>query len=123
MGLGDGPECAWTLRQRGQRHQRIVEAMSGTATFFYGALGATIGAFIVQLLPVGYALAAGKVELVFTVGRFVGMLIILVGLVAVGGLAALGLGSATTASEPLNAIAAGLGWQSTVGGLLNASRT
>jgi len=96
--------------------------MGTTTTFFYGAVGATIGAFIVQLLPVGYALAAGKVELVFTVARFVGMVIILVGFVAIGGLAALGVGSATTASEPINAITAGLGWQSTLGGLLHATK-
>lgn len=97
--------------------------MSKAEIFEYGALGAILGAFIVQLLPVGYALVSGKVELAFSFGRFVGMLIILVGLVAVGGLAALGLGSATDATaptEPLHAIAYGLGWQSTVGGLLNA---
>jgi hypothetical protein len=91
--------------------------------FEYGALGAILGAFIVQLLPVGYDLASGKATLNFSIGRFVGMLIILIGLVAVGGLAALGLGSAsdaTTPTEPLHAIAYGIGWQSTVGGLLNA---
>jgi hypothetical protein len=97
--------------------------VSKAEMFEYGALGAVIGAFIVQLLPVGYELASGKLELAFSFGRLIGMLIILVGLIVVGGLAALGVGAAanaTTPTEPLHAIAYGLGWQSTVGGLLNA---
>lgn len=96
--------------------------MTGVEIFFYGALGATLGAFIVQLLPIGYALAAGKTDVVFSWGRVIGALIIVIGLVAVGGLAALGLGTATaaTATDPMEAIAYGLGWQSTIGGLLNA---
>lgn len=96
--------------------------MTGAEIFLYGALGATLGAFIVQLLPIGYALAAGKADIVLSWSRVIGALIIVIGLVTVGGLAALGLGSATAATptEPLEAIAYGLGWQSTIGGLLNA---
>jgi hypothetical protein len=94
--------------------------MTGLQIFLCGATGATLGAFIVQLLPFGYALVAGKVDIECTIGRMIGMMIVVVGLVAVGGLAALGVGSAATATDPIQAIACGLGWQSTVGGLLNA---
>jgi hypothetical protein len=108
-----------------ERRQPYLGTMTGAETFFYGALGATLGAFIVQLLPIGYALAAGKTNVVFSWGRAIGALIIVIGLVAMGGLAALGLGSATagTPTCPLEAIAYGLGWQSTIGGLLNAKST
>lgn len=95
--------------------------MSGAATFWYGAAGAILGAFIVQLLPVGYSLLSGKSELQFSWSRLLGMVIILVGLVAIGGLAAVGLGHAAPATVPLQAIAYGLGWQSTVGGLLKSA--
>jgi len=96
--------------------------MTGAEIFIYGALGATLGAFIVQLLPIGYALAAGKTDIVISWGRVIGALIIVMGLITMGGLAALGLGSATAATptDPLEAIAYGLGWQSTIGGLVNA---
>lgn len=96
--------------------------MTGAEIFIYGACGAMAGAFIVQLLPIGYALASGKTDVVFSWGRVLGALIIVAGLVIVGGLAALGLGSATgePPTEPLEAIAYGFGWQSTIGGLLNA---
>jgi hypothetical protein len=61
-------------------------------------------------------------RIVFSWGRVIGALIIVIGLVALGGLAALGLGGMATAppTDPLEAIAYGLGWQSTIGGLLNA---
>jgi hypothetical protein len=95
--------------------------MSGAATFWYGAVGAILGAFIVQLLPVGYSLLKGKSELEFSWSRLVGFLIILVGLVAIGGLVAVGLGRAAPAAVPLQAIAYGLGWQSTAGGLLKTA--
>jgi uncharacterized membrane protein YbjE (DUF340 family) len=100
-----------------------IRNMTGVETFCYGALGATVGAFIVHVLPIGYAMAAGTIDVVVTRGRVVGVLIILVGLIAVGGLAALGLGSATPggATTTVEAIAYGLGWQSTIGALLNAS--
>ena len=95
--------------------------VSDAEIFLYGALGAMLGAFIMHLLPLGYALASGKTDRVpFSFARLAGMLIIAVGLVAIGGLAALGLGGAATPTEPIQAITYGLAWQSTVGGLLHA---
>jgi hypothetical protein len=89
--------------------------------FLYGALGAMLGAFIVQLLPLGYALASGKLDRVpCTLARLVGVLIITVGLVAMGGVTALWLGDAARPTEAIQAIVYGLCWQSTIGGLLNA---
>jgi hypothetical protein len=95
--------------------------MSAAEIFAYGAAGAVFGAFVVQLMPVGFALAYKKVALDLDFGSVVGILIILVGFAGLGGLAALGVGNAdnvTNVTRPAQAVAYGLGWQGLLGGLL-----
>jgi hypothetical protein len=97
-----------------------MDPLSGQDTFVWGAVGALLGLVVVSLLPLGYALSSGSQTLVINGSRVVGWAIVVIGLIAVGGFAALGVGNAADASqptEPIHAIAYGLGWQSTLGAL------
>lgn len=87
--------------------------------FAFGALGAFISFAVVLVLPYGLALMGGA-EPTFSRGRFLGAFIVVVIFLSLGGTTALILGDVTHIRQ---AIVYGIGWQSSVGGLVQGART
>lgn len=88
-------------------------------TFLYGALGALLALFVVQVLPTAFELAAGRAKLELSLSRVVGALLVMAIFVAGGGVAAFLVGDA---QEAKHAVAYGLGWQGTLGGFIQSQR-
>ena len=97
--------------------------MTQAAIFGWGAAGATFGFVFTQLLPVGMALTKDDVVLrPVTRRRLGGFLIIAIGFAGLGGLVALGVGSAGGDAEAktlVQALTYGVGWQGLFGGLIS----
>ena len=74
---------------------------------------------VVHVLPWAFAVAGGA-DVHVTLGRVLGALAIVAIFVVAGGVVAILLGDATKAKQ---AIAYGLGWQGTIGGLIQGTRT
>jgi hypothetical protein len=98
-------------------------ALTQAAVFGWGAAGAAFGFVFTQLLPVGVALTKDDAVLRPVTGRRIGgFLIIAMGFAGLGGLIALGVGSAGGDAEAktlVQAITYGIGWQGLFGGLIS----
>lgn len=88
--------------------------LSDGSTFKYGAVGAVVALLVVHVLPWALALAGGA-DVNISVGRIIGVVLVLGVFIVGGGIVAILVGDAT---EPKQAIAYGLGWQGTIGGLI-----
>lgn len=75
---------------------------------------------VVQVLPFAIELARGKSNWTLSVGRIIGAALVLTIFIGAGGVVALLIGDATVAKQ---AIAYGLGWQATIGGFIQGTRT
>jgi hypothetical protein len=94
--------------------------LSHEELFLYGALGAFGALLVVQVLPVAFSLAHGA-TLQLSFGRVLGAIVVILIFVALGGVTALLVADGSSAVKyPLTA---GLGWQSTIGGLIQGTRT
>jgi len=84
----------------------------------WGVIGAAGSLVILYGLPEGYRLAGGRARPTLAGWRVLGVILILACTLFLGGLAASFVG----ASEPKEAIAAGLAWQSTLVGAEKSRR-
>jgi hypothetical protein len=92
--------------------------LSALETFEYGALGALGSLLFAQALPWGLALLHGA-ELHITPTRIVGLVVVIAGTMALGGLVAYLIGDATARE----AVLYGLGWQGAIGGFIQGTRS
>jgi hypothetical protein len=95
-----------------------MHTLSTGATFVWGAVGALFALLVVQVLPFAWQLTHGT-PLAVTLTRVLGFVLVVVIFIAAGGGVALLIGDATQAKQ---AIAYGLGWQSTIGGFIQGTR-
>lgn len=93
--------------------------LSNGEVFRYGVLGALMALAAVHVLPFAFELAKGA-TLTITVGRVIGVVLIVAVFVGVGGGIAVVLAQSTDGSK--QAIVYGLGWQSTIGGFIQGTR-
>jgi membrane associated rhomboid family serine protease len=92
--------------------------LSGAETFAYGALGSFAALLVVHALPWGISLSQGA-EVHITPVRVFGVFLIVAVFIVAGGVFAMALGDA---DQPKQAIAYGLGWQGSIGGLIQGVR-
>jgi hypothetical protein len=96
----------------------VPHPLSTSATFGWGAVGAIFALAVVQVLPFALQLVHGA-KLTLTLTRGFGFVLVVLIFIGAGGGVAVLLGDATQAKQ---AVAYGLGWQSTIGGLIQGAR-